>query len=114
MYNVRVQSDAGSHHCAAARRWNHAINNELRGSGVRCTVVSPGVTTELPEVSGQRPTHYQRTVMMRSADVGAIATRAMLKGRAEVVPGRVNAITASTSRVAPRDMAAAITRGPMT
>jgi uncharacterized protein len=44
-----------------------ALNRELRGTGVRVTVLSPGVSaTQFLEVSGQKPTLYQKLFMMKS------------------------------------------------
>lgn len=95
--------------------YGHAINNELRGSDVSCTVVSPGVTkTEFLEVAGQRPTLYQRTPTMRASVVGRIAIRALLGGRAEIVPGWLNTTTVFTTRLVSRGPAASITRKLMT
>jgi len=86
-----------------------ALNYELRGTGVSCTVLSPGVTaTEFLEVSGQRATFYQRRMMMQSADVTRIGVEAMLRGKPSVVPGLMNALTAFGTRFMPRRLAAAI------
>lgn len=90
--------------------YSHALNCELRGSGVSSTVISPGITrTEFLEVAGQSPTLYQRVMMMESEEVARIGIRAMLRRRAEVVPGWGNAITAFFTRLMPRTWAAAMT-----
>lgn len=90
--------------------FGEALRYELRGTGVSCTVVSPGVTdTEFLAVAGQRPSAYQRAVMMRPDAVARDAVRAMLRGRATVVPGFLNAVTACfTTRLMPRATAAAV------
>lgn len=89
--------------------FGEALNHELRKTGVRCTVLSPGVTrTEFLDVSGQAPTFYQRMVMMRSADVARIGIDAMLRGKSSVVPGFFNALTAWSNRLIPRRLAAAL------
>ncbi len=86
-----------------------ALAYELRGTGVTCTVLSPGVTaTEFLAVSGQHPTFYQRLMMMKSADVARIGIGAMLRGRPSVVPGALNALTAFSTRFMPRRLAAAV------
>jgi uncharacterized protein len=89
--------------------FGEALHYELRGSGVSCTVVCPGVTaTDFLKVSGQAPTLYQRVMMMRSPDVVRIAVRAMLARRSSVVPGFANALFAFSMRLIPRPWAAAI------
>ena len=89
--------------------FSQAINYELRNTGVSVTVISPGVTkTEFLEVSGQEPTLYQRMVMMSSEDVTRQGINAMLKGKAQVVPGFLNALTAWSTRIMPRRLAAAV------
>jgi len=86
--------------------YSEALNWELRGSGVSVTVLSPGITaTDFLKVSGQRPTLYQRSVMMRSPDVARIAIDAMLARRTSVVPGLVNAVTGWFGRFSPRALA---------
>ncbi len=86
--------------------FGEALNFELRGTGVSCTVVSPGVTaTEFLKVSGQKPTLYQRMMMMRSDKVARIGVRAMLKGRSSIVTGFLNALTCWSLRFTPRCIA---------
>lgn len=83
--------------------WSEALDFELRGSGVSCTAVCPGVTdTEFHEHTGQKRTWYQRMVMMRSSTVAAIAVRAMLRRRMTIVPGFRNAVTVWVVRLFPR------------
>jgi short-subunit dehydrogenase len=93
-----------------------ALNYELRDSGVSVTVVSPGVTaTEFLKVAGQKPTLYQRTMMMKSEDVTRIGINALLKGRSSVIPGFMNAFSAFlAARVFPSWMSAAIAYKTMT
>jgi len=86
-----------------------ALNWELRKTGVGVTVVSPGITaTEFLAVSGQRPSLYQRIVMMKSEDVARIAVRAMLRRRPSIVPGWHNALLVWMNRFSPRRLAAAV------
>ena len=90
------------------RSFSQALNFELRGSGVSSTVISPGITaTEFLQVSGQKPTAYQRMMMMTSADVAAIGVKAMLKGRYSVVPGFLNWLTALFTMITPDPVNAA-------
>jgi short-subunit dehydrogenase len=95
--------------------FGEALAWELRGTGVRVTVVSPGVTeTEFLEVSGQRRTLYQRLTMMQSPAVARAGVRAMLQGRTSVVPGIGNALSAWSMRFVPRRLQTAIAGYAMT
>jgi hypothetical protein len=95
--------------------FGEALAHELRASNVKVTVVSPGVTkTEFLDVAGQQPTLYQRMVMMDSPTVTRIGIEAMLKGKASVVPGIMNALTAFSTRLMPRSFAAALADRLMT
>ena len=83
--------------------FSHALDTELRGSGVRCTVVSPGVTaTQFLAVSGQRPTWYQRLTRMQAPVVARQGIDAMLAGRSGIVTGWINALMAHGTRLMPR------------
>ncbi|MCW8807532.1 MAG: SDR family oxidoreductase [Rhodanobacter sp.] len=83
--------------------FSYALDAELRGSGVRCTVASPGVTaTRFLEVSGQRATWYQRLTRMQAPGVARSAVQAMLAGRTGIVTGVVNALMAHSTRLMPR------------
>ena len=91
-----------------------AVHYELRNTGVKCTVLSPGVTrTEFLQVAGQKPTLYQRSIMMESSQVVRIGLKAMLKGRSSVVAGGFNAIFAWTMRFLPRQFQAALSNMAM-
>ena len=57
--------------------------------------------TEFLQVSGQKPTAYQRLMMMRSDDVARIGIEAMLKGRYSVVPGFLNWLIALSTMITP-------------
>ncbi len=84
-----------------------AVHYELRRTGVKCTVINPGVTrTEFLSVAGQTPTLYQRMLMMDSAAVARIGIQAMLRGRASVTPGVPNSIFAFMMRFLPYQLAA--------
>lgn len=89
--------------------YGRAIRQELKGTGVSCTVVSPGITrTEFLDVAGQSPSLYQRLTMMESPRVAARAIRALVAQRAEIVPGILNSVMAFSTRLIPRGIAAAI------
>lgn len=83
--------------------FGEALHEELKDRGVTVTVVSPGITaTRFLEVSGQKPTLYQRMVMMQSRPVARLGLKALDAGRASIVPGWLNALTAWSNRLMPR------------
>ncbi len=89
--------------------FGEALNHELRGTGVSCTVLSPGVTaTEFQQVANHAYTSFMRLAQMKSADVARIGIQAMLKGRSSLIAGRHNALLASTVRFTPRRAATAV------
>lgn len=69
-----------------------SLNEELRGTGVSCTVVCPGMTkTNFFDVAGHKESSmYMRMVMMRSRDVARIGIAGALKGKSRVVTGLIN------------------------
>ncbi len=82
-----------------------ALHYELRGTGVGCTVLCPGVVrTEFHQVAGQRLTLFQRMTIMESSAVVRIGIEAMLRGRSYVVAGRSNALMILMTRLMPRQM----------
>ena len=95
--------------------FGESLNFELRGTGVSCTVISPGVTaTEFFDVAGQKPALYHRLFMMESAKVARIGVRAMIRGRSSVVPGFGNTMNAWLTRFAPRRLNAYVANLLMT
>jgi short-subunit dehydrogenase len=89
--------------------FGEALSYELRQTGVKVTVLSPGVTaTEFLQVSGQSASLYQRVTMMKSPEVVRIGVDAMLKGRPSIVSGRFNALMAWSTRLLPRRLQAAL------
>lgn len=85
--------------------FGEALHEEMKGKNVTVTVLSPGITaTAFLAVSGQKATLYQRMVMMQSRPVARIGLAALRAGRASVVPGWMNAVTAWSNRLMPRFM----------
>jgi len=89
--------------------FGEAVNYELRGSGVKMSVLSPGVTeTEFFDVAGQQRSLFQRLSIMESRPVAEIGIEAMLRGKPSQVAGWMNAITAWSFRFVPRRLQAAM------
>jgi short-subunit dehydrogenase len=94
--------------------FSQAINYELRGSGVSVTAVAPGIAaTEFLQVSKQKPTRYQRSMMMTSEAVVTAALRALFKRKPSVVPGAANALTAFSTRFMPANLQASVAHALM-
>ncbi|AFG37805.1 SDR family NAD(P)-dependent oxidoreductase [Spirochaeta africana] len=89
-----------------------AVNHELRGSGVSCTVFSPGVTrTEFFDTAAiQKLSLFQRVSMMSARRAARIGLTAMLRKRRMVVPGMLNSILVFSTRFVGRGLAAGIAR----
>lgn len=95
--------------------FSDALDHELRGTGVNVTTVSPGVTaTEFLKVAGQKPTLYQRLVMMQSPEVARQGVRALLHQRRSLVPGFLNAFSAFLMRFIPRRWMTVLAEAMMT
>ncbi|HCM25736.1 MAG: hypothetical protein A2Z99_20375 [Treponema sp. GWB1_62_6] len=91
-----------------------AVNRELRGTGVTCSVLSPGVTaTGFLKVAGQTPTPYQRSSMMASPAVVKVGLRALARGKKAVVPGFGNRVAAVMTRFIGRGTAAVLAEAAM-
>ncbi len=89
--------------------FGEALNYELKGTGVSCSVLSPGVTaTEFLAVSGQEKTAYQKMAMMDSPTVVQIGLNALFKGVPSVVPGLLNKVSVFSLRLMSRSMATAV------
>ena len=87
--------------------FGHALHFELRGTGVSCTTVCPGVTaTDFLQVSGQSKTWYHRMTMMQSTTVARMAVRRMLSRRPQIVTGIMNALSVFPMRILPRSLQA--------
>ena len=94
--------------------FGEALSYELRGTNVKMSVLSPGVTeTEFLAVAGQRRTLYQRLSMMPSRPVAEIGIAAMLRGKPSKVAGLMNALTAWSLRFVPRRLQAAMASAAM-
>ena len=95
--------------------FGEALNYELRKTGVKVSVLSPGAThTEFHEVSGHGEKGlFMSLTMMDSPAVTRIGLDALLKGRPSVIAGAVNWAQAELMRFLPRRWATAFAAGAM-
>ena len=71
--------------------WTLALNEELRGSGVRALAVCPGTSaTEFFRTAGLGEGAVAASLSMSTDAVVECALRALGSGRSQVVPGFVN------------------------
>ncbi|MCA1663540.1 MAG: SDR family oxidoreductase [Myxococcales bacterium] len=83
--------------------WSEALGYELRTTGVRVTCVCPGPTaTEFFEVAAVDPRMARLPHVMSADEVVARTLDAFDDGRAMLVPGFVNWLTAFSTRIFPR------------
>ena len=85
--------------------FGEALHHELAKYNIKVSVLSPGITaTSFLQVSGQKPTFYQRLVMMQSRPVATIGLKILFSGKASVVPGLINKLTIFSNRFVPRQL----------
>jgi short-subunit dehydrogenase len=95
--------------------FSEAIHEELKGTGVRCMVLSPGFTrTEFQDNAGVDPSEVPSFMWQDAPTVVDYALKAYDRGRASCVPGPLNAATALFTEVTPsvitRKVAAAVAK----
>lgn len=94
--------------------FGEAFNYELRGTGVSCSVLSPGITaTEFLQGSGQTASPYQKVMMMQSEDVVRSGLKAMFNHVPSYVPGLANRLSVFALRFVSRSVATAIAAAAM-
>ena len=82
--------------------FSQAVHEELKGTGVKCMVLSPGFTrTEFQVRAGFDSNDVPGFLWQDAATVVQHALRAYDKGRAVCVPGPLNAATAAFTAVTP-------------
>jgi short-subunit dehydrogenase len=90
--------------------FSQSLASELEGSGVRCTLVIPGLTdTEFHRVNGFNETS-PRALWMRPEDVAAKALAAAAAGRRIVIPGTINKVLSALSTPRPGPLRERATR----
>ncbi len=86
--------------------WSHALNYELRGSGVRAIAVCPGTTrTEFFKTAGLKAGNRADTFAMTTDDVVLASLRALGAGCSQVVTGWKNKLSAFASSPVPKSLA---------
>lgn len=83
--------------------FSEALAEELRGTGVTVTVLCPGPTrSDFQETAGLKDSRLLRAGLMDAPTVARAGYDGMMKGRAVVVPGVMNKLTAQAPRLSPR------------
>lgn len=91
--------------------FSEALDSELAGTGVSCTVLCPGpVETEFQKRAGLENSRLFKSNVMKSNDVARIGYEAMLRGRRLVVPGWKSRAMIFAERFVPRNLVTATTR----
>ncbi|MEO5959127.1 MAG: SDR family NAD(P)-dependent oxidoreductase, partial [Opitutaceae bacterium] len=87
--------------------WSLALNEELRGSGVRALAVCPGTTaTEFFRRAGQAEGVLTRVRAMSPDAVARAALRALGAGHSQVVPGWKNKLSTFAASKLPKPLVA--------
>lgn len=92
---------------AFVNSFSEALHEELKGTGVTCTVLAPGATkTEFAGAAGLDNSRLFNTPLIaNSAAVAKAGYKGMMKGKALVVPGIMNRAMVQSLRVSPRFLA---------
>lgn len=89
--------------------WTLALNEELRGTGVRALAVCPGPTsTNFFRVAGLQEGSIAPAFSMTPEAVVAAAIKALGRGRPQVVTGWVNRLGAAAGAFLPKPLAARV------
>jgi uncharacterized protein len=84
--------------------FTEALHHELKGSGIRVSCLCPGPTeSEFGEVAGSKSPALER-IKGPAAPVVRAGLRGLDAGKAIVIPGLPNKITAQVNRIVPRAM----------
>jgi short-subunit dehydrogenase len=89
------------------QHWSLALNEELRGTGVRTLVVCPGPTaTDFFRRAGLQQGSVPDAFGMTCEDVVLASLRALVRGKSQVVPGWKNKISTALVSKLPKPFAA--------
>jgi hypothetical protein len=96
--------------------FTRAIRQELKGSNISVTCLSPGaVETHFMERAGmdkvKKIVKQAKKVEMQADVVAEFGINAMLKGKAEVIPGLVNKVGAFANRLVPKNLVEGVAKG---
>ncbi len=110
-----VAADTGmgtySAHKAWVRAFSEGLAEELRGTGVTCTVSSPGlVKTEFHERLGNDMAHVPGFVWSSAEQVVSESLAAVRRGQTMVTPTPLYKAVNGAARVAPRSVVRAVTK----
>jgi len=82
--------------------FSEALHYELAGTGVTCTVLSPGVTeTGFRARAGMQRARVFRSGVMNADDVARVGVDALLQGRLHAIPGLRNRVLGALSMMTP-------------
>jgi uncharacterized protein len=91
--------------------FSEALANEVQGTGVTVTVLSPGPTrTEFAQAAGITDSDLFHGPTMEAAEVARIGYDAMMAGKSSVIAGARNRWMIRGTRLVPRSFVAARTR----
>jgi len=92
--------------------FSEAIHEELKGTGVKCMVLSPGFTrTNFQTRAGIDSSEVPGFLWQEAGDVAEYALRAYGRSRASCVPGPLNRATAAFSALTPTTVTRKIAAG---
>jgi hypothetical protein len=92
---------------AFVNSFSEALSSELKGTGVSCTVLTPGpVRTEFSEVAGSTDIEGRAPGFLWQTpdDVARQAVEGMAKGRRVVTPGLATKVMSTSGRLTPRPL----------
>ena len=91
--------------------FTEALANELKGTGVRVSVLCPGPTwSGFQKSAGMDASKLFRSGVMKASDVAEIAYRGFMRGKTTIIPGLRNKILAFSVRLGPRKLLPMIVR----
>ncbi len=98
---------------AFIRHWSRSLRIELKGTGISITAVCPGsvITGFTARAGMQAMDDLAKKFGTPPEPVAKTAVAAMLKGKAEVVPGLLNRITAAVQAITPMSLNEKIASG---